>query len=135
MQNAGVEENVNFPPLGGQDVEWYGINQYFLFTLNPTWQANFRFEWLRDDDGARVGGPGGFPPLAALDVYGDGGFAGDFYEFTAGLNWRPHPNAVIRPEVRWDWYEGRTNGAGRQPFNDGASDDQFTAAVDLILTY
>jgi len=30
------------------------------------------------------------------------GFAGNFYNLTAGLNWTPHANIAVRPEVRYD---------------------------------
>ena len=34
--------------------------------------------------------------------------AGNYYEATAGINYRPHANVVLRPEVRIDWYDGVT---------------------------
>ena len=117
-----------------QDGEWYGINQYFLYQINPRWSAGLRFEWLRDDDGARIFGvPNAIPPVKTWP--GGPGFAGDFYEMTAGLNWRPHPNVVVRPEVRWDWYDGTVDVNNDLPFDAGNSDDQFTFATDLIVTY
>jgi len=39
--------------IGGRDEEWYGLNQYFLYKLNPCWDLNLRFEWFRDDDGTK----------------------------------------------------------------------------------
>jgi len=116
----------------GQSGEWYGINQYFLCKLNRCWSANLRVEWFRDDDGVRVAGP---PAAAGIRAWPLSGFAGNFYELTAGLNWRPNPNVLIRPEVRWDWYNGLANSAGKLPFNNGNSSDQFLVAADLILTF
>jgi hypothetical protein len=135
VQNSGVENDL---VLGGQpvgDAEWYGLNQYFAYTINPCWTANLRVEWLRDDDGLRVIGPGVIPGVQA---WGDGGYAGHFYNVTAGVSWRPNGNWLVRPEVRWDWYDGQESpfpGVGALPFDDGASDNQFTFAVDAILTY
>jgi len=129
VHNLGVENNA--VPVTGEDGEWYGLNQYFLYTINPCWSANLRFEWLRDDDGVRVAGPGNIPGVRAFDGRG---FAGNFYELTCGLSWRPHANLTVRPEVRWDWYDGLAGPTGL-PFDDGTSDDQFTFAVDAILTY
>ncbi|MCI0491321.1 MAG: porin [Planctomycetes bacterium] len=129
VHNLGNEDDA-LPNAGG-DGEWYGINQYFLYTINPCWQANLRAEWLRDDDGARVAGPGNIPGVRAWDGRG---FAGDFYEVTAGLNWRPRPNVIVRPEIRWDWYDGLAGPTGL-PFDNGQSDDQFLFATDLILTF
>ena len=62
------------------------------------------------------------------------GFDGSFSELTLGLNWRPHPNFVIRPEVRWDCYTGTTNIAGQLPFDDGRR-SQFLFATDLIFSF
>jgi hypothetical protein len=44
---------------------------------------------------------------------------------------------VVRPEVRWDWYDGLASGVNGRPlpFNDGTEDSQFTAAFDVIFTY
>lgn len=142
VQNIGYEDNA-VTWLGGpaQDAEWYGVNQYFLYQINPCWSAGARVEWLRDDDGARIFGvPNAIPPIRTWP--GGPGFAGDFYEVSLGLNWRPHPNILVRPECRWDWYDGLPGFVGRAsprgtgyPFDSGLSDDQFTFATDLIVTY
>ncbi|MBC8873756.1 MAG: porin [Planctomycetes bacterium] len=120
---------------GGADAEWYGLNNYFLYKINPCLAANLRLEWFRDDDGARVAGAGNIPGMPA---WTGGGFVGDFFNLTAGVTWRPHPNVIVRPEARWDWYDGAAGvvgGAAGFPFDAGASDDQFTLAADLIITY
>jgi hypothetical protein len=101
------------------DAEWYAINQYLLYTINDCWEAGVRMEWFRDDDGVRVS-----------DSLGNGGLAGDFYEATIGLRWTRNPNLTIRPEIRWDWYDG----VGL-PYDDGTKDDQFTAAFDAIFLF
>jgi hypothetical protein len=135
VQNLGIENEITIQgtPIQGQDAEWYGLNQYLLYKINDCWAANLRVEWMRDDDGMRIAGPGSIPGINAWD---GSGFAGNFYEVTAGLNWRPRPNWLIRPEVRWDWYDGAANPfTGALPFDDGNSDDQFTAAVDAIFTF
>ena len=129
VHNLGFEDDA--VPVTGDDGEWYGLTQYFLYTINPCWAANLRLEWLRDDDGVRIAGPGNIPGVRAWDGRG---FAGHFYELTAGLSCRPHANLVLRPEVRWDWYDGLAGPTGL-PFDDGLSDEQFTAAIDAILTY
>lgn len=132
VQNAGVEQN----PLGdGVDAEWYGVNQYLLYTINKCWSANARFEWMRDDDGMRIGGPGNIPGIRAWDGFG---YAGNFFALTAGLNWRPTGNWLIRPEIRWDWYDGAPSwmpGKPALPFDAGDRDQQTTFAVDAILTF
>lgn len=102
--------------------EWYGVNQYLFYTLSDTWRAGLRAEWFRDDDGARVVGvrPGNNTP---------GGHAGNFYNVSLGLNWNPHANVVVRPETRWDWFDGRN--AGIAPYDGHNS--QFTTGMDIIL--
>jgi len=114
------------------DAEWYGINQYLLYTLNEKWAAGMRIEWFRDDDGTRVMGLGN---LDARGWAGAPGFSGSFTELTLGLNWKPKANIFIRPEVRWDWYDGSTNGGGQLPFDAGNSSSQFTVATDLVITF
>lgn len=129
VHNLGLENN-GAPPAGAADAEWYGLNNYFLYKINPCLGVNVRFEWFRDDDGARVGGAGNI----GLPAWAGRGFAGDFFNVTAGINWRPHTNVIVRPEVRWDWFDGPAGPTGL-PFDAGASDDQFTLATDVIITY
>ena len=108
----------------GGTTEWYGINQYLFYTLTDTWKAGLRAEWFRDDDGVRVAGvrPGNDTP---------GGHAGNFYNITTGLNWSPNANLLVRPETRWDWFDG-TN-ASRGPYDGHNS--QFTVGMDAILIW
>ena len=124
----------NVAALGGRSAEWYGINQYLLYTINSKWAAGARVEWFRDDDGTRVGGLGslGFQGWPAA-----GGYAGNFSEVTLGLNWKPKANISVRPEVRWDNYGGPASGAAPYPlpFGNGTRSDQFTLATDFMVTY
>ncbi len=134
VHDLGVENNA-LP--GGGAAEWYGLNQYYTYSLNDQWSAGMRAEWLRDQEGVRVAGPGNIPGVRAWSGHG---FAGNFYELTAGLNWRPQANVIFRPEVRYDWYDGGAGGYGLSnqtglPFNDGRSSTQFLTAADLILLF
>ena len=103
--------------------QWYGINQYMFYTLSDTLVAGMRLEWFRDNNGYRVlnpirnaifGGPVG------------SGYAGNFWQATWGLNWKPNRNWIIRPELRYDWYSP-DNMAGPLPFGKitGGSGDQY----------
>jgi hypothetical protein len=74
------------------------------------------------------------PPDAEQPVRGPGSFAGNFYEMTAGVNWKPNQNIIVRPEVRYDWYDGLEL-TGIEPFNDGNRTDQFLAGLDVILLW
>ena len=111
QHDLGQQDQVN---AAGADAEWYGVNQYLFYTINDCWKAGGRFEWFRDDDGFRVDGS-----------------EGNFYEVSLGLNWIPTHNLSVRPEVRWDWFEGD----GSLPYDDGTKDNQFTAAFDVIYLY
>jgi len=108
--------------LGNRDNQWYSITNYLFYDINDCWSSGARIEWFRDDDGQRV------------DVNGAG--PGSFYEATLGLNWQPHPNLRIRPEIRWDWFAGQ----GR-PFDSrdggttGTATSQFTAGLDVVATF
>ena len=115
----------------GGYADWYGLAQYLIYTINPKWSVGTRVEWFRDDDGARVAGVGnlnnGWDALP--------GFVGTFTEWTTGLNYRPAPNFVIRPEIRCDWYSGTPNIQGQLPFGDGHRSQQLTLATDMIVTF
>ncbi|OHB68588.1 MAG: hypothetical protein A2V70_05870 [Planctomycetes bacterium RBG_13_63_9] len=119
------------------DAQWYGINQYLLYQVNPCWDLGLRLEWFRDDDGTRVGGigaPNGWslgPDIANNQI----GWAGNFYAITCGINWKPTENIAVRPECRWDWYNGPVDHAGRLPYNFGSEGGQFTFGTDLIYTF
>lgn len=103
----------------GVDAEWYGINQYLFYNINDCWTLGGRLEWFRDDDGVRV--PNWDDTTGA---------AGSFYNATIGMNWKPCSNVTIRPEARWDWFDGVGN-----PYADGQRNDQFTAAFDMIVLF
>lgn len=87
-------------------------------------KAGLRFEWFRDEAGTRVGvSPDrGNPNLAP--------FAGSFYSLTGGINYYPHPNLTIRPEVRYDWLVG-----SRSPYNDGNNSNQVLAAINAYVQF
>ena len=111
--------------LDGGTAYWYGIDQYLYYTINDCWKAGMRFEWFRDEDGTRVGlnrpsNPNKVP------------FVGNFYSLSAGLNWLPTTNLIVRPEIRADWFDGDQ---AVQPFNDGTDDSQLLLAVDAILLF
>jgi hypothetical protein len=108
--------------IGASNNQWYSLTNNLFYDLNDCWSAGARIEWFRDEDGQRV------------DVNGPG--PGSFYEATLGLNWEPHSNIRVRPELRWDWFTGR----GR-PFDSrdggmtGTSVQQFTGGLDVLLIF
>ncbi len=123
----------NAPRVGKE--EWYGVNNYLFYELNDRWDVGLRFEWFRDDQGSRVTGIRPTNALAPNGVLPAGAFfPGDFYEVTLGLNWKPRQNIILRPEVRWDWYDaiGTVNPL---PYDSGDRASQFMFGCDLIVTY
>ena len=87
----------------------YGVNQYWFYQINECLDAGLRVEWFNVEEGP-------------------GADRSDLYELTFGLNYRPHPNLCVRPEIRWD-----------------KDDDAFTVnpdrndrvgfGMDMILTF
>lgn len=110
--------------LGGGIARWYGVDQYLYYRLHEQVKAGLRFEWFRDEAGIRVGGSPdrGNPNLAP--------FSGSFYSLTGGINYYPHPNLTIRPEVRYDWLVG-----SRSPYNDGHNSNQVLAAINAYVQF
>lgn len=99
---------------GGRDADWYGLNQYLLYTLNSCWRFGTRLEFFRDEDGARVD---------------PGGRSGNYYAWSLGCNWTPNERVLVRPEFRWDVAEGL------RPFADGRQRGQILAACDFIVRF
>ncbi|NIL97192.1 MAG: outer membrane beta-barrel protein, partial [Planctomycetales bacterium] len=123
QHDLGIQTNIPLPSPA-DEAEWYGVSAYLLKQINSCWSAGARLEWFRDDRGTLVNLRGLVPALVA----------GDYYEATLGLNWKPHANLTLRPELRYDWYDG----AG-SPFDPvggvGTANSLFSFAVDLIVTF
>ncbi|MCC7084129.1 MAG: porin [Pirellulales bacterium] len=123
----------NRDPVALPNADWYGVNQYVFYRINCCWTAGWRIAWFRDQDGYRVTGlrPGN-------SIFG-ASFPGDFYECTLGLNWKPNGNLIVRPEARWDWYQGPGNQNPAvpvtSPFNAGTAMNQFLYGFDIIYQY
>lgn len=100
-------DNSTPPAFAEEDV---GLTNYLLYTLNDCWSVGGRLEWWRSNY-----------------VSGENT---SFYDVTGGINYRPHANVVIRPEIRYDWSPTKLysviTGA---PYND------TTFAIDAVFTY
>ena len=129
---AGIEKNGSVIHAG-EDASWYGTEQLFTYTLTEKWSFGLRYEWVRDNDGSRVAGIGN---ILGTDRAWNGkpGCAGAYNDLSVGLNWRPNANWVVRPEARWDWYDG-VAGASGLPYDSYTKREQFTVACDLIVTF
>lgn len=120
----------------GQTARWYGINQYLYYKYSNRWSWGVGIEWFRDEDGFRVSAP--LPSYGSPNARGwprGPGFAGNFYQCTLGPRWTPHPNLVVRPNLRFDWYSGKTDINGLHPYDDGTKNYQQILATDVIVTF
>jgi len=77
------------------------VNQYLIYTINDCWAIGGRADWVRAD-ATRI----------------------EFIDATIGANYRPHPNVLIRPELRLDDFDAAT---GLQ--------DSTVFGIDAIFTF
>ncbi len=110
----------------GQQSEWYGLNQHLTREINDCWSHGFRFEWFRDDDGFII-----TDFLRGNSAQGP--FDGNFFELTYAVNYRPCENFVLRPELRYDWFDA--SAPSPHPFDDGTKNDQFLLSLDAIYAF
>jgi hypothetical protein len=109
----------------------YSFIPYVFYKINDCWRAGLRYEYFHDPSGfisaERVGNPNNGPIISA------GPYRGNMQSVSAGLNWAPNAskNLMIRPEVRYDWFQG----AGVQPFNAGNDDHQIMFVLGAILQF
>ncbi|TWT92104.1 porin [Stieleria varia] len=91
--------------------ETFDINQYLLYSVNDCLGYGARFEWYNEE--------GVFSPV---------GTSADIYALTLGVNYKPHANVIVRPEVRFDWDDDQVAG-----LEDGT--DQTTFGFDTIFLF
>jgi hypothetical protein len=75
-----------------QDAKWWALGSWITYDLSSSLGLALRGDYLNDENGARTNGLFGFLTNTGQKV-GSG---------TATLNIRAWPNAVVRPEVRYD---------------------------------
>jgi hypothetical protein len=104
LQHDYVHTDGTFADDGFQN-EDYGVTNYLFYKLNDCWSVGGRFEWWKSNNVT--------------------GFSDSFQDATVGLNYRPHANLVLRPEIRYDWT------------NEGAIDgyNQWFFGADAVLTF
>jgi len=126
--DAGWQQDYD---LAGHTADFWSITQYLFYTLNDHWKAGLRYDMFVDGQGTKLGGLryGGLPDGNPLPL--PSGDAGTVQAITAGLNYTYNANLRVRPEVRWDWYQG----SGPALFDDMTKNSQFTVAVDAILQF
>ncbi len=113
--------------------ETFGINQYLLHTINDCWALGARFEyWNLDARSQGYYGPAA-PPGLVNTATGDY----DIFALTLGLNYKPHANVMIRPEIRWDWVDGSNTNLAIADITllEGNEERQTTFGIDTIFLY
>ncbi len=100
----------------------YGINQELIYKFNKKWSVGARFEWAHDINGGMV-----FYPEAN----------GDRYAFTVAANWSPNAWLTVRPELRYDKFDGGAPFSERVGgFPDGRErDKQFAGGVSAYVKF
>lgn len=97
--------------VAGDSVEQFGIVQYLYYWLGERVALGGRVEWWNSN--------------AQTDT------SQSYYEITGGLNYMPHPNLTIRPEIRYDWTPGDANFADATGFDY----NNTVFGIDAVLTY
>ncbi len=92
----------------GANYSTIGINQYLIYHFIDEIGVGARIEWWKN-----------------------GGTS--YYEVTGGLNLKPLPNLMVRPEGRYQWSPGADNG-GINPAGLPV-DDNGIFGIDVILTF
>ena len=108
---------------GGMSACWYGIDNQIFYKLNDCWKLGARVEWFRDNNGFIVAGVRDGNPNSGF-------YAGDFFAASVGANWMPNKNVTIRPEMRYDWFNGTGN-----PFNAGNDRNQLVLAIGAVVQF
>ncbi len=127
----------------GADAAGYGIAQYFAYAFNDLISLGLRGEVWRDADGYYVASFAENDDAAdslrggnvTLDPRTVGGGRTTYGAITLGLTIKPtFPRSgltlMIRPEVRYD-----RSLNGTKPFDHSSDNDQFTAGLDVILSF
>ncbi len=136
--------------VNDRSAKYYGMNQYLFYKVSDTWTWGLRGEWFRDEEGFRVGGFESYTPNGSLRGLSDNraGYNGTFYEITLGANWKPNANGVLRPMIRFDWFQGSQSAfnnpgysaaagsaSGGAPYDGGLKNHQFIYGGDYVILF
>ena len=131
--NAGPAYPGNIGQPGGL-AQWYSFNQYLFWKFNAKWTGGVRLEYFRDNNGYKITTPLRNYCQAGNPGYYAGGFAGNFWELTWGLNYRANRNWLIRPELRYDWFSPNA-GVTARPYGQGLGQGIGTSGNQLGQFY
>jgi hypothetical protein len=122
----GYQEGGDLSPLPiaiTRDSTFYGANGGFRYRLADSVYVGARFEWFVDENAANV--------LWS----GVGATGGDVYAFTASVGWEPTPHLLVRPELKFDAYDGGGHlfAAGRNGL--ASRDSQLLAVLNFEFRF
>lgn len=90
--DIGTEQANAALPDPTRDAQWWAVGAWLSYDVSATVGAAVRVDYVSDERGARTSGFLGFPVNTGHD-FGSG---------TVTANIRAWPNALVRPEVRYD---------------------------------
>ena len=99
--------------VAGTGEDNVGINQYLLYSVSDELGIGARMEWWKGDVLTGYAPHGGVLPAAGSLSY---------YAATFGVNYRPMPNLITRPEIRYDW-------------SPAANYDEVYFGIDAIVSF
>ena len=92
-----------------------GINTYFIYRINDCVALGSRSEYYHWSSG-------GGPPATAVD-------GSELFNQTFGVNYKPHANVTLRPEVRW------INDIDQRGVNENFAKNKAIFGMDAIFTF
>lgn len=109
IQSDYIDVNTDVLGSGNAGYSTIGINQYLMYYIFDELGVGTRFEWWKANGVS-------------------------YYESTTGLNIKPIPNIIIRPEIRWQWSPAADNNPARNvaglPVDEG-----MIFGMDMIFTF
>jgi hypothetical protein len=136
QSDFGTQHDAIRDPGGNlRTAKWYGLNGYLYWNMTCRCQWGLNGEWFRDQGGFRVGQV--LPSFGSPNARGlaRANFDGSFYRLTFGPRYYFTPNMYTRIAFLWDWYDGKKNGGGQYPFDDGTKNYQQCLVFDLVNTF
>ncbi len=95
-----------------------GVVAQAVYTANDKLSYGARYELFKDPQGIAL-----FPVTAV---------PGEFNALTFGMTYKLSKNAIIRPEIRYDWQTGNN---GIKAFGGGTAEKQTTISTDLVMHF
>ena len=122
----GYQEGGDLAPLPfaiTTDSSMYGLNGGFRYRFLERWSIGARVEWFKDENAANVLWSG----------VGAGG--GEVWATTLSLGYSPVPHLLIRPELKFDTYDGKGNLFAPNRNGIAQEDDQLLGVMNLEFRF